>query len=135
MSFNLHQFIFDDTPPPKKKNKKIKKNLKKGEKIKVKDTFLVYLFILYLSNFKTVSYNFMMFLLFFDSAGCGRTGTICAVDYAWDVLKCGVSRFTVISNLLWIIQGKDICFLLFFVYIQFNFFFERTFLSFNFDFP
>lgn len=23
------------------------------------------------------------------SAGCGRTGTICAVDYAWDVLKCG----------------------------------------------
>ncbi|XP_056000720.1 uncharacterized protein LOC125654825 isoform X5 [Ostrea edulis] len=23
------------------------------------------------------------------SAGCGRTGTICAVDYSWDVLKCG----------------------------------------------
>jgi hypothetical protein len=26
------------------------------------------------------------------SAGCGRTGTICAIDYAWNVLRSGVSR-------------------------------------------
>ena len=30
-----------------------------------------------------------LFVLFF-SAGCGRTGTICAIDFAWDMLKMGV---------------------------------------------
>lgn len=58
-----------------------------------------------------------MFLLFFDSAGCGRTGTICAVDYAWDVLKCGVSQFKVIFCFGSL--GKDM-FSFFFV-TQFNF--------------
>ena len=29
------------------------------------------------------------FALFY-SAGCGRTGTICAIDFAWDMLKMGV---------------------------------------------
>lgn len=46
---------------------------------------------------KTVGYNIIIDnFRCFDSAGCGRTGTICAVDYAWDVLKCGVSLFSVI---------------------------------------
>lgn len=26
------------------------------------------------------------------SAGCGRTGTICAIDYVWGLLRLGVSR-------------------------------------------
>ena len=29
--------------------------------------------------------------VFIYSAGCGRTGTICAVDYAWTLLKMQVS--------------------------------------------
>ena len=26
------------------------------------------------------------------SAGCGRTGTICAIDYVWGLLRAGVSK-------------------------------------------
>ena len=26
------------------------------------------------------------------SAGCGRTGTICAIDYVWGLLRTGVSK-------------------------------------------
>ena len=33
--------------------------------------------------------NTKPFALFY-SAGCGRTGTICAIDFAWDMLKMGV---------------------------------------------
>lgn len=27
------------------------------------------------------------------SAGCGRTGAICAIDYTWNLLKTGVTLF------------------------------------------
>ena len=30
------------------------------------------------------------------SAGCGRTGTICAIDYVWGLLRAGVSVVVVV---------------------------------------
>lgn len=36
--------------------------------------------------FKTVS-NVPVYV---QSAGCGRTGAICAIDYTWNLLKAGV---------------------------------------------
>lgn len=33
------------------------------------------------------------------SAGCGRTGTICAIDYVWGLLRAGVS-FNHITKIL-----------------------------------
>lgn len=59
--------------------------------------FLHYTTVTVIVLVKTVGYNIIIDnFRCFDSAGCGRTGTICAVDYAWDVLKCGVSLFSVI---------------------------------------
>ena len=39
--------------------------------------------------------------LFFSSAGCGRTGTICAVDYAWSLLKMHVSTKLLSDNVVY----------------------------------
>ena len=36
------------------------------------------------------------------SAGCGRTGTICAIDFSWDMLKMGVRRLKLKCSLLYI---------------------------------
>lgn len=34
-----------------------------------------------------------VFKLCIHSAGCGRTGAICAIDYTWNLLKAGVRIF------------------------------------------
>lgn len=41
-----------------------------------------------------------VFKFYIHSAGCGRTGAICAIDYTWNLLKAGVRIFlyNVISN-------------------------------------
>lgn len=31
------------------------------------------------------------------SAGCGRTGAICAIDYTWNLLKAGVREHSLTS--------------------------------------
>ena len=38
---------------------------------------------------------------FLSSAGCGRTGTICAVDYAWSLLKMHVSTKLLSDNVVY----------------------------------
>lgn len=35
------------------------------------------------------------------SAGCGRTGTICAIDYVWGLLRAGVSFSHITKVLQW----------------------------------
>lgn len=35
------------------------------------------------------------------SAGCGRTGTICAIDYVWGLLRAGVSNIIYLFLLLY----------------------------------
>lgn len=47
----------------------------------------------------TVLPNKYCFILCF-SAGCGRTGTVCAIDYSWDVLKLGVSDHVFVNIFL-----------------------------------
>lgn len=37
-------------------------------------------------------------LVLYSSAGCGRTGAVCAIDYAWELLKSGVSILSLAIN-------------------------------------
>jgi len=50
------------------------------------------------------------------SAGCGRTGTICAIDYVWGLLRAGVS-FSHITKII-----VEVYFLKFIWILQFFFF-------------